>query len=170
MPKILKLICVSLTLLLVSFVTIAGDAYKDDANKAKASKEDVGDKQAPKISLGNGEKNWIVVEGLTRQESTLTFKEVHIDGNGWLVIHPFEGGKPNGDKYVGASYLSNGTNQDVEIKVHKGLQTGEMFIVMLHRDVNENKVLDFVFVTDTAVMDTAVFEGTTMIAHAIPSP
>jgi len=126
--------------------------------------------EAPKITLGNGDKNWIVVEGVIRDESTLTFPEVQIDGNGWLVMHPFEDGKPNGDKYVAATYIIDGKNSDVEIKVHKGIESGEMFIVMLHRDVNENKVLDFVFVTDTAVMDTAVFEGTKMIAHAIPAP
>ena len=128
------------------------------------------EKQAPQIVMGNGEKNWIVTEGATRDDNVMTFSEVHIDGNGWLVIHPFEDGKPNGDKYVGSTYVKDGTNKDVEIKVHKGLEQGEMFIVMLHRDVNENKVLDFVFVTDTAVMDTAVFEGNTLIGHAIPAP
>jgi hypothetical protein len=58
----------------------------------------------------------------------------------------------------------------VDIKVHKGLETGEIFIVMLHRDVNENQVLDFVFVDELNVMDTAVFEGGRMIGHAIPAP
>ncbi len=125
---------------------------------------------APNITIGNGDKNWIVTEGVVRNESTLTFKEVQIDGNGWLVIHPFENGAPNGDKYVAATYLEDGKNQDVDIKVHKGLTTGEMFIVMLHRDSNENGVLDFVFVDDVNVMDRAVFEGSTMIGHAIPSP
>ena len=45
-----------------------------------------------------------------------------------------------------------------------------MFIVMLHRDANENKVLDFVFIDETNVMDLAVFEGTKMIGHAIAAP
>ena len=125
---------------------------------------------APQLPIGNGAKNWIMTEGMQRAEGTLTFSEVQIDGNGWLVIHPFEDGAPNGDKYVASTYLKDGTNSDVSIKVHKGLQTGEMFIVMLHRDVNENKVLDFVFVDEQNVMDTAVFEGGTMIGHAIPAP
>jgi hypothetical protein len=123
-----------------------------------------------KISMGNGEKNWIITDGATRQDSTLTFKEVQIAGSGWLVIHPFENGAPNGDKYVAATYLEDGKNLDVDIKVHKGIATGEMFIVMLHRDLNENKILDFVFVDDINVMDKAVFEGNTMIGHAIPAP
>ena len=125
---------------------------------------------APQISIGNGAKNWITTEGVQREDGTLTFSEVQIDGNGWLVIHPFENGAPNGDKYVASTYLKDGRNSDVSIKVHKGLQTGEMFIVMLHRDVNENQVLDFVFVDEQNVMDTAVFEGSTMIGHAIPAP
>lgn len=126
--------------------------------------------EQPQITLGNGEKNWIIVDDVQRDDATLTFSEVQIDGNGWLVIHPFENGAPNGDKYVASAYLKDGKNEDVDIKVHKGLSAGEMFIVMLHRDVNENQVLDFVFVDDRNVMDTAVFEGTKMIAHAIPAP
>ncbi len=124
----------------------------------------------PQVSIGNGAKNWITTEGVKRADGTLTFSEVQIDGNGWLVIHPFENGAPNGDKYVASTYLKDGTNSNVSIKVHKGLTSGEMFIVMLHRDVNENQVLDFVFVDDRNVMDTAVFEGSTMIGHAIPAP
>ena len=45
-----------------------------------------------------------------------------------------------------------------------------MFIVMLHRDVNENQVFDFVFVDERNVLDKAVFEGNTMIGHAYPAP
>ena len=126
--------------------------------------------EAPQITLGNGEKNWIIVDDATRTGSTLTFSEVQINGNGWLVMHPFEDGKPNGDKYVAATYLNDGQNKDVAIKVHKGIETGEMFIIMMHRDINENKTLDFVFVNETEVMDKAVFEGSKMIAHVIPSP
>ena len=126
--------------------------------------------RAPKISLGNGIRNWIVVEGITRNEKVLIFPEVHIEGNGWLVIHPFENGKPNGDKYVAATYLPNGTSVNVPARVYKGIETDEKFIAMLHRDVNENGILDFVFISDTGVLDAAVFEGRTMIAHAISAP
>ncbi len=125
---------------------------------------------AQSISMGNGEQNWIAVEGVKRVDSTLTFSEVQIAGNGWLVIHPFEDGAPNGDKYVAATYLNSGKNSDVEIEVIKGLEPGEMFIVMLHRDSNENGILDFIFVDDQNVMDLAVFEGSTLIGHAIPAP
>ena len=124
----------------------------------------------PGFSMGNGTGNWIDVAGVTRDDSVLTFPEVNIDGNGWLVIHPFENGKPNGDKYVAKTYLADGKNENVDIDVLKGLTPGEMFIVMLHRDINENKVLDFIFVDDTNVMDRAVFEGSRMIGHAIPAP
>ena len=126
--------------------------------------------QAPQITIGNGAKNWINVEGVSRNGGTLTFSEVQIEGDGWLVIHPFEEGAPNGDKYVAATFLEDGKNLNVDIEVYKGLTTGEMFIVMLHQDSNENEVLDFVFVDEQNVMDRAVFEGSTMIGHAIPAP
>lgn len=122
------------------------------------------------FSMGNGEESSITVEGATRDGNVLTFKEVKINRNGWLVMHPFEEGKPNGDKYVAATYVEAGVNKDVDIEVYKGAETGEMFIVMLHHDLNENGIFDFVFVDDTNVMDRAVFEGPRMIGHAIPSP
>jgi hypothetical protein len=122
------------------------------------------------FSMGNGDNNWIKTEGASRQGKMLTFKEVHIEGNGWLVMHPFEDGAPNGDKYVAATYLDSGTNKDVDIEVHKGVSSGEMFVVMLHRDLNENGVFDFVFIDEQNVMDRAVFEGSRMIGHAVPAP
>ncbi|MBL4681730.1 MAG: hypothetical protein JKY88_13540 [Pseudomonadales bacterium] len=125
---------------------------------------------APKISIGNGENNWIITEGVKRNGSTLTFSEVNIDGDGWLVMHPFENGAPNGDKYVAATFVENGVHNNVEIKVHKGISKGEMFIVMLHKDSNQNKIFDFVFIDEINVMDRAVFEGNTMIGHAIAAP
>jgi len=124
----------------------------------------------PKITLGNGEANWIVVEGATRDGATFRFREVVIDGNGWLVMHPFENGKPNGKVYVGATYLGRGKSMEVSITVEPAPAKGDMFIVMLHRDVNENQEFDFVFVDERNVVDKAVFEGTTMIAHTIAAP
>ena len=119
------------------------------------------------FSMGNGESNWIRTEDVSRVGSIFTFKEVHIDGAGWLVMHPFEDGAPNGDKYVAATYLASGTNSDVDIEVYKDAASGEMFIVMLHRDSNDNGIFDFVFVDSVNVMDRAVFEGSRMIGHAV---
>ena len=59
---------------------------------------------------------------------------------------------------------------DVEITVDSAPSAGDMFIVMLHRDVNENQEFDFVFVDSVNVLDKAVFEGRTMIAHRISAP
>ena len=123
-----------------------------------------------KMTMGNGDSNWIVIEDVTRDGPILTFSNINIDGDGWVVIHPFEDGKPNGDKYVGATFLKDGDNQNVEIKVHKGLESEEMIIVMLHHDSNANQIFDFVFVDEVNVMDKAVFEGHKMIAHAIAVP
>ena len=123
-----------------------------------------------KMTMGNGESNWITLEDVKRDGPVLTFSNVKIEGNGWIVIHPFEEGKPNGDKYVGASFLKDGDNENVSVKVHKGLESGEMIIVMLHSDSNSNEIFDFVFIDDVNVMDKAVFEGNKMIAHAIAVP
>jgi hypothetical protein len=129
---------------------------------------------APKrseVSVGNGEANWIITDGATRDGATFVFPEVQINGNGWLVMHPFEEGKPNGDLYVGATYVSSGNNNNVAITVNDEPATGDMFIVMLHRDVDEDQQFDFVFVGDTGqVEDKAVFEGKTMIGHPYPAP
>ena len=125
---------------------------------------------AQQISIGNGENNWIDVEGLTRDGSTLTFSEIKIAADGWLVVHPFQNGAPNGDRVVAVTQLEAGTNKDVSITVHKGLSSGEMMIVMLHSDSNNNGDFDFIFIDDRNVMDLAVFEGSTMIGHAVAAP
>ncbi len=135
-----------------------------------AAQHTFAEKPAPAFSMGNGDKNWIVTENAERSDNVLTFEEVNIAGNGWLVMHPFEDGKPNGDKYVAATFLDSGTNSDVEIEVYKGIETGEHFIVMLHSDSNDNGIFDFVFVDDTNVMDRAVFEGSKMIDHVFAAP
>ena len=127
--------------------------------------------EPPAMTMGNGERNWIIVDGATRDGQTFEFAEVHIDGNGWLVMHPFENGKPNGDVVSGSTYVANGTNTDVNISVTEEVAAGDMFIVMLHRDVDEDREFDFVFVGDTGhVEDKAVFEGNKMIGHAYPAP
>ena len=126
--------------------------------------------EAAQFSMGNGESNWIVTEDAMRAGDTLTFPEVNIAQNGWLVMHPFEDGKPNGDKYVAAAFVTKGKNSNVPIEVYKGIETGEQFIVMLHNDSNSNEIFDFVFVDDTNVMDRAVFEGSKMIGHVFVAP
>jgi hypothetical protein len=168
------------SLALVALVGCSTSGPKNEtdsaANKIEESASHEGAPQAPsepavqKVTLGNGEANWIIVEGAKRKRATFTFREVHIDGNGWLVLHPFKDGKPVGEIYVGATYVESGDNRDVEITVDSEPTTGDMFIVMLHRDVNENREFDFVFVDEVNVLDKAVFEGTKMIAHAIQAP
>jgi len=123
------------------------------------------------MTTGNGEKNWIVVDGVVRQGATFTFREAHIDGNGWLVIHQIVDGKPVGEKYLGATYIQSGSSKNVAVSVGSyAPKTGEAFVVMLHRDVNENKVFDFVFVDPPHVLDKAVFEGAKMIALTFAAP
>ena len=145
---------------------------------------------APAMSIGNGEANWIVVDGLKRAYSetyveqrltnettalrrgdgvTLVVPEVHIEGDGWLVLHPFIDGKPNGDWVAGYSFVESGTNKDVAITLNPAPKPGTMFLVMLHSDSNKDGVFDFVFVEDGInVEDRAVFEGNRMVAHVFP--
>jgi hypothetical protein len=141
-----------------------------DSSAAESEPTAAADAPAAEISLGNGESNWVVVDGVTRAGDTLTFSEVQIDGNGWLVLHPFENGKPVGARYSGASYIESGKSKAVDIKVDIVPNSGDFFLVMLHRDVNENQEFDFVFVDERNVLDKAVFEGTMMIAHPLQVP
>ena len=148
--------------------------------------------EAPAITLGNGDKNWIKVEDVSRSAdstyteqritsgnsvvrrgdgATLTFSEVHIEGDGWLVLHPFIDGKPNGDWVAGYSFVEGGTNKAVPITINPAPEPGTMFLVMLHSDSNKDGVFDFVFVEDGVnVEDRAVFEGNQMIAHVFAAP
>jgi len=154
--------------ILVALVACGSGTSDDPAQNADTASQPQA--AAPEIVLGNGEANWIIVEDVSRDHATLTFSEVRIDGNGWLVLHPFKDGKPVGDLYVGHTYIEDGDNRNVEIKLDAEPAAGDMFLVMLHRDVNENQKFDFVFVDEVNVLDKAVFEDSLMIAHAIPVP
>lgn len=148
---------------------------------------------APQITMGNGEANMITVEGLSRStgvshfsevrvddaavstfradSTAITFPEVLIEKPGFLVLHPVMDGRPNGDMVSGFAYLEAGQNENVTIRIDHPADVGSKFLVMLHSDVDQDRVLDFVFVEDGInVEDTAVFEGTHMIAHIIAVP
>ena len=122
--------------------------------------------------MGNGETNAIVVDGMTREGRTFTFREVTLAEPGWLVLHPFEGGEPQGEIYVGAKYLPAGTHESVALDVQTAPEPapGTQFIVMLHGDVDRDETFDFFFVDERNVADKAVFEGSTMIGHVIAAP
>ncbi|MEM9406204.1 MAG: hypothetical protein AAGA81_09230 [Acidobacteriota bacterium] len=127
---------------------------------------------AQQISMGNGEKSSIQTEGMKVEGRSLTFTEVMLDEPGWLVLHPFEDGAPQGKIYVGARYLPAGTHENVTIDVTTAPEpeTGTNFVVMLHSDVDRDETFDFVFVDERNVADKAVFEGSTMIGHIVSIP
>lgn len=149
--------------------------------------------QRSQITMGNGSVNTIQVDGLTREnESTVasevrvegtnmsslrtnttavTFPKVTIEKPGWLVLHPVIDGRPDGDIVSGFAYLDQGQNENVTVQIHHPADAGEKYLVMLHGDVDEDRIFDFVFVEDGInVEDKAVFEGTKMIAHIIALP
>ena len=147
----------------------------------------------PQMTLGNGEMNSIEIEGLIRSEGESTFSTMRVDGAnvsafrgttsaitfpavqiekaGWLVLHPVIDGRPDGDMVSGFAYLNEGQNENVTIQVNHPADAGDRFLVMLHSDVDEDRVFDFVFVEDGInVEDKAVFEGMRMIAHVFEVP
>ncbi len=159
---------------------------------SQASLAEPASPQAAPIGMGNGEKNAIVIEGIVREDgqgtfsevqtvgtriatrrgdaTTLTFAQVQIDGDGWLVLHPFVDGKPNGNIVSGYTFVPSGKNENVAVTLDHLASKGDRFIVMLHGDVDGDKVFDFVFVDDTNVEDKAVFEGNKIVAHPIAIP
>ena len=103
--------------------------------------------------------------------TAITFPEVTIASNGWVVLHPVIDGRPDGDMVSGFTYVGAGTNEDVSIQVDHPADPGDRFLVMLHNDVDNDRVFDFVFVEDGInVEDRAVFEGMRMIAHVFEVP
>jgi len=115
-----------------------------------------------KIVTGNGENNFIILEGASREGSTFSFPEVTIDKDGFLVIHPFKDGKPVQTEYVGAVPVAAGTHKDVAITIDRDISSGENFIIMLHYDMNTDKIFDFN--DGVTVPDVPVFEGQTLVA------
>lgn len=127
---------------------------------------------APRVQTGNGISNRIETDGIRRDGRTFVVPEVQIENNGWLVLHPFRDGRPVGEIYAGATYLPQGTHQNVAVTAQTVPmpEPGTMFIVMLHSDVNNDEMFDFVFVDEVNVADKAVFEGGKMIGHPIAAP
>ena len=124
----------------------------------------------PQLQMGNGEDNWIITEGTSRSGARFVFPEVGIATTGWLVMHPFKDGKPNGRVVAGYTAITAGTSRNVPISVEPAPAAGDLYVVMLHSDANHNGEFDFVFVNEREVVDKAVFEGSTMIGHVYRTP
>ena len=180
----------------VSAIVICAASIVSACTTAQAEVQDAAAEKAsaaPQITVGNGERNSIQMQGMTRAEGVtqfsesrinngvtskfrgdsvaLTFPEVVIEDTGFLVLHPVMDGRPNGDVVSGFAYLNAGTNRDVTIHMNTPADPGRKFMVMLHSDVDKDRVLDFVFVEDGInVEDTAVVEGTTLVGHVFAVP
>lgn len=138
-------------------------AEQEQASPETASSANTSSEQShQQIKTGNGERNYIILDGAIRDGATFTFKEVAIAAPGWLVMHPFDNGAPVRTEYVGATLLEEGKSADVQITVDSEPMPGEMFIVMLHYDINEDGVFDFN--DGVTVPDAPVFEGDVLIA------
>lgn len=135
---------------------------------ALAQEGDAPADERPQITLGNGENSAIIVDGATRTGATFRFPTVKIDRSGFLVMHPFRDGVPEGTVYVGAAPVPAGISHNVPITIESVPETGDMFIVMLHYDMNDDRIFDFG--DGITVPDVPVFEGSTMIAHRYATP
>ena len=149
--------------------------------------------ERPQITMGDGERNAIKVDGLMREDGVRQIAEIRLDGSeastfradsvtlifpevinehpSFLVLHPVMDGRPNGDMVSGFTYLPAGTHENVKLHMDHPADSGRKFLVMLHHDVDDDRTLDFVFVEDGInVEDTGVFEGTHMIAKIFEVP
>lgn len=149
----------------------AGTTASDSASEAATVAASAATAK-PRVQTGNGINNRIETDGIRRDGRTFVVPEVQIEDNGWLVLHPFRDGRPVGEIYAGATYLPQGTHQNVAVTAQTVPmpEPGTMFIVMLHSDVNNDEMFDFVFVDEVNVADKAVFEGGKMIGHPIAAP
>ena len=153
-----------------AFLSIAGCAHHMDKKRAaeEMAPAQEASAPAPNITVGNGENNYIVLDGITRDGATFTVTKVVIDQPGWLVIHPFENGAPAQTVYVGATLLPAGVSENVAITIDTEPMSGDKFVIMLHYDVNEDGVFDFN--DGITVPDAPVFEGNTLVALRFEAP
>jgi len=149
---------------LLSACSEAGD--KTPAVEAPAA--EAGKTDHNQIVTGNGEHNYITLDGAFRTGDQFTFPEVTLSKDGFLVFHPFRDGAPVQTEYVAAKALPAGSHIDVTIDVTDNPQTGDMYIVMLHYDMNRDGVFDFNDGVD--VPDAPVFEGRTLVALRYETP
>lgn len=147
---------------------ILGKKSPSKEQGVSSSSSNAGSGDAPAIEIGNGTYNYIVLDNVKRDGATFTFQAVVIDRPGWLVIHPFKEGKPSQTVYVGAKLLKPGAHSDVSIDIERAPASGEMFVVMLHYDVNEDGIFDFNDGID--VLDAPVFEGNRLVALRFAAP
>ena len=136
--------------------------------QSSSAKTDATKMDHSKIVTGNGTHNFITLEGASRDGNSLTFPEVVISKPGFLVLHPFKDGKPVPTEYVGAVPIKTGQNTNVAIEVDGGVSSGDMFVIMLHYDMNEDEIFDFN--DGITVPDAPVFEGHKLIALRYRAP
>ncbi len=155
---------------MLALIGIAGCATPDGTT-SENSESKVQTAEAdprPQIITGNGKRNFIILEGASRRGATFSFPKVQIERNGWLVMHPFKDGKPVPTVYVGSRLVKSGLSENVEISVGDVPETGTMFVVMLHFDMNDDGVFDFN--DGITVPDAPVFEDGTLVALRYATP
>ena len=140
----------------------SGDATVETAAPTEAAAPTESAEAGPQVQTGNGVNNYIVLDGAVRDGATFTFAKVAIDRPGWLVMHPFKDGAPVPTVYVGATLLPAGVSENVSITIDAEPASGDMFVTMLHYDMDQDGVFDF----DGTMTppDAAVFENGVLVA------
>lgn len=122
----------------------------------------------PAVQTGNGENNRIITQDIARAGARFAFAKVEIDRDGWLVFHPFRDGAPSPTDVAGYVFLERGIHEPAVVMLDAAPREGEMFVAMLHYDMNEDGVFDFQ--DGVSPPDAPVFENGVMIAHRIATP
>ncbi len=126
------------------------------------------DSPRTEVTLGNGDENAIEQAGMNRVGPTLIVPSVMAEMDSFLVLHAFQDGHAVQTDYVASAFVPAGKSEDVMIRLEQTPETGEPFIIMLHRDVNADGM--FQFGDGVTVPDAPVFEGSTLIASPMAAP
>lgn len=147
----------------VSLTACVGTVQRTDLRPAVDMTRSTEGNAVRTIQTGNGVKNNITLAGTAQAGATLTVPWVEISDNGWLVAHPFRDGAPVPTEYVASTYIEKGLNRDVPLVLDAEPAPGEWFAIMLHYDVNQDRVFDFG--DGITVPDRPVFEDGALVSH-----
>lgn len=98
-------------------------------------------------SRSNESANGTASLTFTDQQSTgetVTVQNVTLPSGGFVVVHARNVSSAPVESVLGASsYLTNGTNENIEITLNEPINESTRLVVMAHTDSNDNQVYDF---------------------------
>ncbi len=85
----------------------------------------------------------ITLKGATFKGDTVTFPQVMMDKDGWLVIHAMKDGAPVLPSSLGSTFVPAGPSMNVAVDINEKVMKGTDYLVMLHYETNGNGTYDF---------------------------